>query len=85
MWDELSFVQGKLRKACLLALENGPKTPSLISRALGANLSHVSRALRELEAKGLVKCMTKAPKNRIYQITDDGSELLRLMKKMERP
>jgi len=85
VWDELSFMQGKLRRACLFALENGPRTPSFISRTLGANLSHVSRALRELEAKGFVKCMTNVPKNKIYQITEDGKKIVLSLREMERP
>ena len=81
MWDQISFAQGRVRKLCLEALASGPRTPSGISRSSGIHLSHISRSLRELEAKGLVECVTPdSVKNRIYRITTQGRKVLKILK-----
>ena len=78
MWELVSFAQGRVRRLCLEALASGPKTPSGISSASGIHLSHISRSLRELAARGLVECVTpKAIKNRIYRITEKGRKTLK--------
>jgi len=83
VWELISFAQGRVRKLCLEALAAGPKTPSGISSASGIHLSHISRSLRELAAKGLVECVTpKAVKNRIYRITDKGKKTLKGLKEL---
>lgn len=71
-------MQSKVRMATLLALRNGPQTPSRIAEETNEHLSHISRALRELKEKGLVECMTPGrPKNRIYRITERGILVLK--------
>jgi predicted transcriptional regulator len=81
VWELVSFAQSRVRRLCLDALAGGPKTPSGISSASGVHLSHISRSLRELAAKGLVECVTpKAVKNRIYRITDKGRKTLKGLK-----
>jgi DNA-binding MarR family transcriptional regulator len=81
MWDLVSFAQSHARKVCLLALATGPKIPTAIASAAGMNLSHISRALRELSEKGLVKCLTpNLTKNKIYQITPSGLEISEKLK-----
>ena len=83
VWNLLSFMQGKVRKATLVTLGDGAKTPSGIADATGEHLSHVSRALSELSGKGLVECVTPSrSKNRIYRITDDGQQVLIELKKL---
>lgn len=80
----MSFAQAKLRKACLIDLEKGPKTPSQISTLENEHLSHVSRALRELASRDLVECMTpNSSKNRIYKITERGRLVVDNLKEME--
>ena len=50
----------------------------MLARVTGLHLSHTSRALRELAEKGLVKCGTpKATKNRFYEITRTGKDILK--------
>lgn len=81
MWNLVSFAQSRTRKICLLALSQGPKTPSAISASTGKNLSHISRALRELTEKGLVECLTPTmTKNKIYQITPEGCDVVEKLK-----
>ncbi|MFA4856020.1 MAG: ArsR family transcriptional regulator [archaeon] len=59
------------------------KTPSMLARSLNVNLSHVSRALSELSAKGLVKCLTpKARKGKIFKRTKQGNALIKAMEKI---
>jgi DNA-binding MarR family transcriptional regulator len=78
VWELVSFANNTVRKVCLEALANGPRTPSAISRSSGVHLSHISRSLRELKSKGLVDCATpKAVKNRIFVITDKGKKALK--------
>ena len=83
MWELLSFMQGTLRRLVLEALEKGPRTPSNIAEITNEHLSHVSRALKELVGKGLAECMTpEQSKNRFYQITENGIEVLNELRKM---
>jgi predicted transcriptional regulator len=72
-WTDYSFViRGQNRKKVLLALDS-PKTPTQIAEETGLNLSHVSRALRELTEKKLVECVTpKERTGRIYQLSSSG-------------
>jgi len=77
MWDLVSYVQSGTRKACLLALLTGPKTPKAISISSGKHLSHISRALGELENKKLIVCLTpNNNKNRIFKITNLGKIII---------
>lgn len=83
MWELLSFMQGKIRREVLTSLEEGPKTPSRLAEDNGENLSHISRALKELTSKGLVECMTpQQSKNRIYRITQEGRQVLDELEKL---
>jgi DNA-binding MarR family transcriptional regulator len=77
MWDLVSFAQGRSRRSCLEGLGDGAKTPQMIAKATNSYLTHISRAMRELEKKGLVRCLTpEMNKNRFYELTDTGREVL---------
>jgi DNA-binding MarR family transcriptional regulator len=83
VWELLSFMQGRVRRLTLEALEMKPRTPSNISESSGEHLSHVSRALRELVERELAECMTpENSKNRIYAITDKGKKVLEELRRM---
>ena len=79
-WKKYSFViRAKNRKRILLALLK-PKTPSQLAEELGLSLPHVSRALKELEAEGLVECLTPEEKvGRIYRRTQAGEEVVKVL------
>jgi len=65
--------------SCLL---DGPKTPSIISKQTSIRIEHVTRAIRELEKKNLVKCLTpRSRRGRLYEITKLGKETLDKMPK----
>jgi DNA-binding MarR family transcriptional regulator len=58
--------------------------PASVAKSNELHVSHVSRALRELEKKNLVECMTPdATKNRIYQITEKGATILKKLDEMD--
>lgn len=78
MYDLISFVtRAKNRKLVLINLKE-PKTPSALSIQLELHRSAVSRAILELESKGLVKCLTPNEKmGRYYQITEKGLKILK--------
>lgn len=78
MYDLISFVtRAKNRKLILTNLKD-PKTPSGLSIQLKLHRSAVSRAILELESKGLVKCLTPDEKmGRYYQITEKGRKILK--------
>ncbi|MDI6917743.1 MAG: hypothetical protein QMC80_08120 [Thermoplasmatales archaeon] len=82
MWEKYGFAwASKYRQKVLLSLEERPKTPMQISIEISVNLTHVSRALRELAKKGIVECITpKMVKGRIYKLTTKGKEVVKLLK-----
>jgi len=83
-WDLVSFViASSYRKKVLSALST-PKTPSAISKEISINKTHISRALAELEDKGLIKCLTpNSKKGKIYSIQDLGKETLTEVNKLK--
>lgn len=84
MWRECSYViRGKTRKLVFVALET-PKMPTQLAKDLKIATPHISRALMELEAKGLVECLTPSERvGRIYRLTKRGLRALRLVKELE--
>lgn len=74
--DSLSFVaRSKNRRKILLSLETN-KLPSQLKKELKLEDSNVARALRELEAKKIVRCITGTAKmGKVFQLTELGKEL----------
>lgn len=81
MWELISYVnRGKVRKEVLRFLTK-PATPTEISKKIKVHRSSVSRALIDLEKKGLVKCLTpNEAVYRYYKISKKGNELLKRIK-----
>jgi DNA-binding transcriptional ArsR family regulator len=77
-WESVSYVlSSEVRTRVLRALKVDKATPSRLAEQIDQPLSHVSRALRELLEKELVICLTpKRRKARLYEITENGSEVL---------
>ncbi|MFH1972382.1 MAG: winged helix-turn-helix domain-containing protein [archaeon] len=79
----VSFVlRAKNRKKVLFLLERESMYSGRIGKETGMYKSHTSRALRELEDKGLIKC--KNPKDRAYRfysLTPLGKNVLKGIKK----
>lgn len=64
----------------LEALTQAPSTPTDIARATKFHRPSVSRAILELEKKGLAVCFTPDEKlGRIYSATTKGTKVLKLV------
>jgi predicted transcriptional regulator len=69
------------RLKVLKTLENESKTPTQISKDVGTRVFYVSRILRELKDRDIVKCINEDKRKfRFYQLTDRGQELLEYLK-----
>lgn len=77
-WNSVSFVMsGKPRIRMLIELKNGQKTPSELAAIIKIPRSHVSKTIKELEEKELIKCLTPdRRKMKFYMISDNGREIL---------
>lgn len=74
----LSFVlRGKRRKAILLCLEK-PMIPREIASACKISIHNVSKSLKELADKGLIRCNNPKDKfYRFYELTKKGKEAIK--------
>lgn len=75
-WDEVSYVIGsKTRSSVLTKLETA-KTPTILAKELHTSISNISRALRELQSKELIECVTpNARVGKVFIATDKGREV----------
>lgn len=66
------------------ALEEKPATPSAIADESGQDVTHVSRALRELKDLGLVELLVPedTKKGRVYGLTEKGETVTERMKEV---
>jgi ArsR family transcriptional regulator, cadmium/lead-responsive transcriptional repressor len=82
--QDVGFViHSKTRKAVLAALVR-ERTPTILARELHTSLPNVSRALRELQARGLVECMNpRARVGRIFTASAKGRKVLGRIGEME--
>jgi len=77
-WDEVSYViSSQYRIETIRRLASGPTTPSEIAADASVSLSHVSRALQELESQSLValKVSEERTKGRVYGLTERGETI----------
>ncbi|MDE1876674.1 MAG: helix-turn-helix transcriptional regulator [Thaumarchaeota archaeon] len=83
-WDEVSYIiASKTRKAIVSRLDT-PRTPTFLAKDLDLNLANISRAITELEDKGIVVCLTPKQKvGKIYSLTKKGNDIVTKVKKME--
>lgn len=83
-WEDVGFViHSKTRKAVLTALVR-ERTPTILARELHTSLPNISRALRELQAKGLVECMTPRTRvGKIFAASAKGRKVLGRVGEME--
>lgn len=72
----LSFIlRGERRKSILLCLDK-PKIPKEIANECNISIHNVSKSLRELMKKELIKCENPSDKfYRFYKITKKGQKL----------
>ena len=86
-WEVVSFVfSSEARLHTLRSLKTKKATPSQIAEQVDQPLSHVSRALRELQDKDLVVCLTpNRTKARLYAITPEGADILSKIETLRSP
>ncbi|MHB1908979.1 MAG: helix-turn-helix domain-containing protein [Nitrososphaerales archaeon] len=77
--ESLDFViSSETRLRILAFLSKDMSTPTQLAQKIEKHLSHVSRALRELEEKQLVSCVNPSyTKPRLYSLTPEGQILIR--------
>ena len=77
-WDLVSFVfSSEVRTHILDILRNAEATPSQLAKEIDQPISHISRALKELQEKRLVLLLTPhRTKARLYEITDQGRTVI---------
>lgn len=82
-WDTSAFIiRSNYRKKVFLELSK-PQRPSQIAKTLDLRLTHVTRALRELKQKNLVKCLNpKESFGRFYELTSKGENVLKEVKNL---
>ena len=75
-WDKCGYVtRSKNRKIVLKALDK-PQTPSDLRKKTKLSMNLVSRALRELDKKGVVICKNpKSKMGRIYDLSELGKRI----------
>jgi len=77
-WELISFVTSStLRFRVLIELNKSEKIPTKLGRIINTPISHISKALSELEDRNLVKCLTPSRrKSKFYAITPIGKNIL---------
>jgi len=61
-----------VRRQLLEALVRCPMTPTELASLENKHVSHVSRALREMTAYGIVEPLSSRSRERYYQVTTPG-------------
>jgi len=74
----LSFVlRAKNRIKLLNVLQDGQKVSAQIEKQTGMYKSHISRTLRELTEKKLIRCVNSKDRNfRFYELTSEGKKVI---------
>ena len=71
-----NFLAGsEVRKRLLLQLMKGPHTPSELAILESKHVSHVSRALKELRARGLVESFRSESRYKYYVATSRATAI----------
>ncbi len=76
----LEFVTSSdIRRKLLEHLAGRPRTPTELASLENKHVSHVSRALAELKARGLVESRFSESRKRYYQTTEAGMAIYAFM------
>ena len=81
--DGFSYIKASpTRRKLILVLEDNVLMPSEISKIIKISPPHTSRALRDLEDKELIYCITPEKRvGKLFVLTDLGKEVLECVKK----
>lgn len=79
MYEEIaSLKRSKTKIVIMKKLASNPKTPMELAKELKLHQSSISRSIKQLEERNLVKCITPKQYNyRHYQVTEKGEKLLK--------
>jgi DNA-binding HxlR family transcriptional regulator len=77
-YDLVAWIRrGKIKPQILKSLQEA-RTPTDLKKIIGVHRESISRALLEMQEKGLVVCLNpKQPNFRYYQTTPKGKKLLK--------
>ncbi len=79
----VGFVKRSKNRQNVLELLENSLTPSDVSKKLKMSLTHASKLIRELNTKGLVKCLNdNLAMGRIYKRTEKAKAILKYIKKI---
>ena len=83
IWTIIGFIKvSQTRYATLKALEDNFLMPSEIAKKTNIRVTQISNSLHDLKEKKLVECKNEeASKGRIYQNTELGSTVLKILEK----
>lgn len=77
-WEDVGLITSSTYRKRVLERVQKPNMPSILSKELNLNKTHISRALKELLNKALIECKNpKTTKGRIYEITTYGKKVLK--------
>lgn len=81
LWEIYGYIASShYRKVVLKILRERPSMPKEIAQRSNKPQSHISRALKELEKKGIVKCINpNARKGKMYKLTDFGIQIANML------
>ncbi|MBS3101195.1 winged helix DNA-binding protein [Candidatus Woesearchaeota archaeon] len=84
-WGLVGYVKRSKNRQQVLRILSIPLSPSDIAKKLKISLTHASKIIRELNAKGLVKCLNEELKvGRIYQKNKVADEILDYLSKTDK-
>ena len=77
-WNLISFVMAsEPRFQILIYLREKVRTPTELTKKMDVPISRTSAVLKELQEKGLVKCLTpKRRKSKMFDLTNKGEKIL---------
>ena len=83
MWEEIGYIMAsKYRTLIIEKLSNKNYMPSTLAKETNVQLSHISRALKELTEKNLITCLNeKSKKGKIYTLTEFGKKISNIIEK----
>ena len=82
--EDIAFLlRAKNRIAVLKTLEKGSKISSQMEKETGLYKSHMSRALKELRDRNLIKCINPGDRTyKFYELTAKGKEVMKQAEKI---
>lgn len=83
IWKLYGYVvRSEYRKLIVERLYSRPAMPKEIAQATSKPMSHISRALKELENRKIVICINpQDKKGRIYRLTEKGKQIAKIILK----